>query len=195
MRGRQAQAPDLETPFSAPPGEIAPGKRTMTEDIVARPLPAAERAQFEATLGADLSDVRVHTGPSSVQMAADLGARAFTVGNDIHFAEGQYRPGDGDGALLLAHEVAHTVQQAHGGERVQLKAEGGGGGGDPAEGAADASAKTMTRPQVQVGSSGDAVKELQEKLTAAGHDCGVADGKFGPKTRAAVVAFQQKNGL
>ncbi|MEZ4398595.1 MAG: DUF4157 domain-containing protein [Kofleriaceae bacterium] len=75
------------------------------------PLPEQPRAQFEQSLGADLSAVRVHTGAGSAQAADALGARAFATGQDIHFGAGQYNPGDPFGMHLLAHEVAHTVQQ------------------------------------------------------------------------------------
>lgn len=76
------------------------------------PLPKGLRARFETSLGADLSAVRVHTGAASVTAAAAVGAQAFAVGNDIHFGTGKYQPDDPFGLHLLAHEVAHTVQQA-----------------------------------------------------------------------------------
>ena len=75
-------------------------------------LPADLAATFGSSLSADLSAVRVHAGASSAAAADSLGARAFAFGNDIHFADGQYRPESSDGQRLLAHEVAHTVQQA-----------------------------------------------------------------------------------
>jgi peptidoglycan hydrolase-like protein with peptidoglycan-binding domain len=53
----------------------------------------------------------------------------------------------------------------------------------------------LTRPTVQVGSSGDVVVDLQRRLTVAGFDPGKADGEFGPRTRDAVKAFQKANGL
>ena len=76
------------------------------------PLPEDIRARFEASLGADLSAVRVHTGAASADASAAIGARAYTLGQDIHFGAGEYTPGSQDGLHLLAHEVAHTVQQA-----------------------------------------------------------------------------------
>jgi hypothetical protein len=76
-----------------------------------RPLPDDIRDRFGASLGADLSSVRVHTGADSAAAARAIGARAYASGPDIHFADGQYAPGDPTGLHLLAHEVAHTVQQ------------------------------------------------------------------------------------
>ena len=87
------------------------------------PLPTHVQRQFEGSLGADLSAVRVHTGGASAEAAHAVGARAYTVGQDIHFADGQFRPDDPFGMHLLAHEVAHTVQQAGGAQRRQHKLE------------------------------------------------------------------------
>src|SRR5262249_20869159 len=74
-------------------------------------LPSSIQRKFESSLGADLSSVRVHTSETSAEAADAVGARAYTVGNDIHFAAGQYDPTSPHGEHLLAHEVAHTVQQ------------------------------------------------------------------------------------
>lgn len=78
------------------------------------PLPASARGAFERSLGEGLGDVRVHTGSESNQAAQALGAHAFTTQRDIHFAAGQYQPDTPAGQRLLAHEVAHTVQQGAG---------------------------------------------------------------------------------
>jgi len=82
-----------------------------TQELDGSPLPAATRARFEDSLGGSLADVRVHDGAASAQAAASIGARAFTAGQDIHFAAGEYQPGTSSGDHLLAHEVAHTRQQ------------------------------------------------------------------------------------
>ena len=76
------------------------------------PLPVHVRERFERSLGADLSRVRLHTGPESGQAAAAVGAKAYTIGQDIHFGTAQYAPSDAAGLHLLAHEVAHTVQHS-----------------------------------------------------------------------------------
>ena len=87
------------------------------------PLPTRVQRQFEQSLGTDLSGVRVHTGADSAQAASAVGAKAYTVGNDIHFADGRYQPDDPFGLHLLAHEVAHTAQQSGGAKRRQHKLE------------------------------------------------------------------------
>jgi hypothetical protein len=78
------------------------------------PLPEGERQVFERRFDRDLSAVRVHTDGAAGELAHRIGARAFTAGTDIVFAAGQYRPGVGDGCLLLAHELTHVLQQADG---------------------------------------------------------------------------------
>jgi len=84
------------------------------------PLPTGIMRKFEESLGADLSGVRVHTDGASADAASAVGAKAYTVGNDIHFGAGHYDPSSTAGEHLLAHEVAHTVQQG-GGVRYKLE--------------------------------------------------------------------------
>ena len=76
-----------------------------------RPLPPAERAFFEPRMGADFGDVRVHTGPRAEALASEVQARAFTHGRDVVFGRGEYGPGSSSGRRLMAHELAHVVQQ------------------------------------------------------------------------------------
>jgi hypothetical protein len=106
------------------------------------PLPDDVRGRFESSLGADLSGVRVHTGAASAEAASAVGAKAYTVGNDIHFAEGRYAPADPFGIHLLAHEVAHTQQQAGGPKTRQHKLEVS-SPGDAVEVEADRAADAM----------------------------------------------------
>lgn len=75
---------------------------------------AAERAvasQVGSVLGDSLSDVRVHTDDAAAALARSVSARAFTVGNDIFFGPGEYRPATPAGRELLTHELVHVVQQ------------------------------------------------------------------------------------
>ena len=75
------------------------------------PLPDETRTSMESAMGADFSNVRVHTNSSAVQMNKDLRAHAFTHGSDVYFNEGKYNPSGTEGGRLLAHELVHTVQQ------------------------------------------------------------------------------------
>ncbi len=84
-------------------------------------LDGQTRSFMESGLGTHLGNVRVHTGADAAQMNHSLGAKAFTVGNDIYFNQGQYQPHSQQGRHLLAHELAHTVQQGANGLRLQRK--------------------------------------------------------------------------
>lgn len=86
-------------------------------------LPETLLRKFESSLGADLSTVRVHTGGASEQAAQAVGAKAYTMGQDVHFGAGHYDPHSDAGQHLIAHEVAHTVQQNGGTPHRQHKLE------------------------------------------------------------------------
>jgi hypothetical protein len=90
--------PDVEAAIAASRGRGAP-------------LDGGVAAPLERAYGAPLGDVRVHTGAQAGALARAVSARAFTVGRDIFFAPGEYRPGTSEGAALIAHEAAHVVQQ------------------------------------------------------------------------------------
>ena len=83
------------------------------------PLSDSARQGFEPRFGSDFSGVRVHTDSGAAALAQSLSARAFTVGGDIAFAAGEYRPGTQAGDRLLAHELTHVLQQGQGGPRGQ----------------------------------------------------------------------------
>lgn len=82
-------------------------------------LDSSTRSFMESRIESDFSNVKIHTSGEAVQMNRELGAKAFTVGSDIYFNEGQYRPESTEGKKLLAHELTHTVQQGAATERVQ----------------------------------------------------------------------------
>jgi hypothetical protein len=84
-----------------------------------RPLDHAARAYFEPRMGYDFTDVRVRTGPQADAAARSLSARAFTLGRDIVFADGEYATGSDRGRSLLAHELTHVVQQSMPGSGVR----------------------------------------------------------------------------
>ncbi len=75
-----------------------------------RPLEAGLRQAMEAFFQSDFSDVRVHEGAA----ARSIGALAFTLGDELHFAPGLYDPDSRKGLELLGHELTHVVQQRDG---------------------------------------------------------------------------------
>ncbi|GAA0289196.1 eCIS core domain-containing protein [Rhodovulum strictum] len=77
-----------------------------------RPLSPAERRFFEPRFGRDLSAVRLHEGTQAGAAARGIGARAYTLGQNIALAPGEYAPETREGRHLLAHELTHTLQQS-----------------------------------------------------------------------------------
>jgi hypothetical protein len=136
--GREARGPAAEAPEPSPAERLAStvGNRAFASlarhgdgilpdgrahpDVEAaigaargggRPLDDGVRDRYSGPLGDPLEDVRVHDGPDAQQLAASVAARAFAVGRDVFFAEGQHRPGTAEGDRLLAHELTHVAQQ------------------------------------------------------------------------------------
>jgi hypothetical protein len=77
-----------------------------------RPLDSSIRSQMEPSFGQDFSHVRLHTGPEAAEVSEQFNARAFTIGPNIAFGSGQYQPGTMLGDALIAHELAHVMQQS-----------------------------------------------------------------------------------
>ena len=75
------------------------------------PLASETRRRMDGAFGADFSAVRVHHGPDSADLNHQLGAKAFTLGREIYFRDAVPDMSSGPGRHLLAHELAHTVQQ------------------------------------------------------------------------------------
>jgi hypothetical protein len=100
--------------------KVEPGAPTPDADpgaLAARlgpgePLDPWTRGRMEGAFGRHFSDVRVHVGGAAPGLARDLRAHAFTVGPHVAFGAGAYRPGTATGDALLAHELAHVVQQS-----------------------------------------------------------------------------------
>jgi hypothetical protein len=70
-------------------------------------LPTPLRHEFEAGLGTNLSEVRIHQNHAATLMQAE----AFSRGSDIYFSPGAYQPHTPEGKELIAHELTHVVQQ------------------------------------------------------------------------------------
>ncbi|MFI1221482.1 MULTISPECIES: DUF4157 domain-containing protein [unclassified Streptomyces] len=102
-------------PTAAPPvqrsSDAPVQRRSAVHDVLrtgGRGLGGAERADMEARLGADFSDVRIHTDAAAKASATEVGARAYTSGNHIVIGEG------GGDRRTLAHELTHVIQQRRG---------------------------------------------------------------------------------
>lgn len=99
--------------FKAAPGAPAPQAARAGAGALASgsPLATSVRQSMSSALGQALPDVRVHTGAEAASLNARLGSRAFTLGHHIAFGPGEYQPGTPVGDALLAHELAHVLQQ------------------------------------------------------------------------------------
>ncbi|WLE97129.1 MAG: DUF4157 domain-containing protein [Candidatus Electrothrix communis] len=75
------------------------------------PMERGIRSEMESRFGRDFSNIRIHNDSKSNEINSRIGARAFTKGHDIYFAQGQYNPSTTSGKHLLAHELTHTIQQ------------------------------------------------------------------------------------
>lgn len=90
-------------------------------------LPGEARGFFETRMGVDLGAIRVHTGRGAERLSYAIGARAFTVGRDIFFGRNQFDVMSARGKRLIAHELAHAMQQrATGPARVASSVDTGG---------------------------------------------------------------------
>lgn len=76
-----------------------------------QPLNTSIRSHMESNFGQEFGHVRVHTGTRAAKSARAVNALAYTVGRDIVFGAGQYSTQFTQGRKLLAHELAHVVQQ------------------------------------------------------------------------------------
>ncbi|MPY38205.1 DUF4157 domain-containing protein [Streptomyces adustus] len=98
--------------------ENAPSQRSPVHDVVAsgsgQALGGDVRSDMEARLGADFSDVRVHTGDAAHESAKSVGAHAYTVGSNVVFQRDAYDPSSHAGRTTLAHELTHVIQQRSG---------------------------------------------------------------------------------
>lgn len=81
------------------------------------------KQEMQQGFGTDFSNVRIHTDSNASGMNKQLGAQAFTNGNDIYFNEGKYDTNSNEGKHLLAHELTHTIQQGASGQSIQRKPE------------------------------------------------------------------------
>lgn len=98
-------------PSAAGAGQPAPRRVARTIARTGEPLGRSARAYFEPRFGHDFGSVRVHRDAEAAASARDIAARAYTVGNHVVFGSGSYSPESRGGRSLIAHELAHVIQQ------------------------------------------------------------------------------------
>jgi len=150
--GQRRAAPGASASLDAPP---------MVHSVLAtpgQPLDAATGEFFSSRFGHDFAHVRVHADAAAAESARSVHALAYTVGSDVVFGAGQYAPGTHAGQQLLAHELAHVVQQTGSAASAGLSAPGHGASTPAKVGQAHgARAETIQR---QPTSDGPTVRDL-----------------------------------
>ncbi len=175
-------------------GGFAVNRSDVTPAGSGRPLDPATRTWAENAFGHDFSSVRIHTGDAGAGAAETIGARAYTLGHDIVFGSGHYQPATTTGQRLLAHELTHVLQHS---ARVE-----------PVVHRADLASPRMAgnllfedvldnKEVIEFGESGDEVRRIQQMLMDLGFSLSTegTSGTFNAETKAAVQAFQTREGL
>ncbi|MGE3615581.1 MAG: DUF4157 domain-containing protein [Gemmatimonadales bacterium] len=141
---------------SAEPGASSPaaGPQALVTSVLStpgHPLEDGLRRDMEGHFGTPLGQVRVHTDGAAADSARSVDARAYTVGQHIVFGASGYAPHTRSGRRLLAHELAHTIQQRGARGGVQRLAIDPGGRSSRAEREADAAASSIAHGQAVPG--------------------------------------------
>ncbi len=134
------------------------------------PLPADARRDMGAAFGFDFGRVRVHADGEAAAAAQQAGARAFTLGSDVVFGRDAFAPASPEGRRLLAHELAHVVQQARAPVPAGQKAEHVSRPSDPAEVEARRAADAVARGERPVVATAGDGRTLY-RAEVAGCDC------------------------
>jgi hypothetical protein len=108
----RAPLPRTSAGLAGSGSEVAPGSVGEVLSSPGRSLDPPTRVLMEQRFGHDFSQVRLHAGGAAERSARELSALAYTVGNHVVFGEGRYAPGTPAGQRLIAHELAHVVQQS-----------------------------------------------------------------------------------
>jgi hypothetical protein len=138
----------------------------MVHEVLRSPgqlLDATTRTSMEQGFGHDFSNVKVHVGEQAADSARAVNALAYTVGHDIVFGAGQYATQSNEGKKVLAHELAHTIQQGPNVQRLPDRLE-------------------TTEPSDQVEREAEAAAEsvMHRMSSPVSEGHGGMDGKEGP---------------
>jgi hypothetical protein len=114
----RAAAPPTPQPVAENVADAATEAAVKAELSGGAPMAADVAGFFGRRFGANFGDVRIHVDDKAANLSTRLGARAFAYGRHVFFNAGQYNPDSEDGSKLIAHELAHTIQQS---AVIQLK--------------------------------------------------------------------------
>lgn len=117
-------SPDTESTSSESENTVSADVEQQIESLKGNGSQLSDdvRSEMESQFSHDFSSVCIHNDAAADALCKQLSARAFTVGNDIFFASGEYAPTTQEGKRLLAHELTHVVQQGKGVTRQVMRA-------------------------------------------------------------------------
>lgn len=150
---------------------LAPGPAASVDRALSaggRPLDGPTRRDMESRFGRDFSRVRLHTDGAAAESAAAVGARAYTIGQDVVFGAGRYAPTTADGRTLLAHELAHTLQQRERAATARALPIGADDGAPEREAERAADAAIADRAQVKPRATPPAASGLLQRVPLVG---------------------------
>ena len=133
-------APRPEEPWLESVPSVAPTEVGAVLESSGEPLAPAIRAWAEPRMGFDFEAVRVHRGEAAAKSAKAIDARAYTAGKHIVFGQGQYQPSTQMGRQIIAHELAHVIQQSNASNAGRLVVAAS---SDPAEAQAEGAARAV----------------------------------------------------
>jgi hypothetical protein len=169
--------PALQRQAASPAMGAVPAALHDVVRLPGEPLPSAVRQFMELGFRHDFSHVRVHTDAAAARTAESVRARAYTVGRDVVFGAGQFMPDTAAGQRLIAHELAHVIQQ---GGTSDVRQETGrlaaqpltvSNPSDPAELEADRAACTVLA-QPASGAVVGVSAQTRQQVSRAGQHCG-----------------------
>ena len=115
VTGECDECKSMKLQRSASASSASPTAPPIVHDVLSspgQPLDAPTRSFMEPRFGHDFSRVRIHSDVKAAESAAAVNALAYTVGDNIVFAQSQYAPQNHAGQRVLAHELTHVVQQS-----------------------------------------------------------------------------------
>ncbi|MDB5812206.1 MAG: putative rane protein [Betaproteobacteria bacterium] len=143
-----------------------PSSESLSLSTGGQPLPPRIRSDFEQRFATDFSGVRVHADNSAAESARAIQAKAYTAGEHVVFGKNEFSPTTKDGRRLLAHELAHVVQQTSAGvnARINRAPDSAGMTSGTAPASVPAGASTASQPTASIPAEASRKnKELVEK--------------------------------
>jgi hypothetical protein len=167
----EKQAAQVSRKVSSDQGSV--DRPALVDDVVAspgRPLDDSVRSWIEPRAGRSFAGVRVHSDSRAAESARAVSALAYTVDRHVVFGEGQYQPSTQAGRKLIAHELAHVVQQSEsgGGNLAMPAAKTVVPADHPSEAAADRMADALTSPATPVPAAGAAPPGAISRVATSG---------------------------